>query len=241
MPLSFDLDLVNYSSTDAIQDCINDQTEWINLTEEWKRNPKNRKYEDELKLLLDKYKGLPLVEIIVNENNLPLIENIGIKPCERYPDKKCAFIKPFFCKDKYSSNKSDTEILDSSFFGVLDHTFYETRRRNNPFARKQSIHRTTRKSLFPSTKQNPELVILPLRSSASIPVLKNTTRSFSRKKEAEINNLIQTIRNLQLSLPDHGRIPSITRSRSKSRSRGVNNTSTTSPRITRSKSKTRNA
>ena len=235
MPLSFDLDLVNYSSTDAIQDCINDQTEWINLTEEWKNNPKNRKYEKELNLLLDKYQGLHLVEIIGNENNLPLIENIGIKPCERYPDKKCAFIKPFFCKDKYSSNKSETEILDSSFFGVLDHDFYETRRRNNPFARKQSrtSQRTTR------TK------VLPLLPSASIPILKNTTRSYSRKKEAEINNLIQTIRNLQLSLPDHGRIPSITisrsKSRSKSRSRGVNNTSTTSPRITRSKSRARNA
>ena len=185
---------------------------------------------------MDKYQGLPLENIILLDNDhTSIIKNIGIKPCERYPDKKCAFIKPFFCKDKYSSNKSETEILDSSFFGVLDHDFYETRRRNNPFARKQSrtSQRTTR------TK------VLPLLPSASIPILKNTTRSYSRKKEAEINNLIQTIRNLQLSLPDHGRIPSITisrsKSRSKSRSRGVNNTSTTSPRITRSKSRARNA
>ena len=199
MSLSFDLDLVNYSSTDAIQDCINDQTEWINLTEEWKRNPKNRKYEHELKLLLDKYKGLPLVKIIVNENDLHLIENIGIKQCERYPDKKCAFIKPFFCKDKYSSTKDEHEILDSSFFGVLDHTFYETRRRNNPFARRSDSpnkNRTVRKNELPSSKYVRELVLGVPTMNTNVVYL--PLEPYRKQDKNKINTLIRDMNKMGL-------------------------------------------
>ena len=231
MSLSMGLEFLDYSPTDVIRDCMNDETEWINLTKEWKNNPNYRKYEKELNILLEKYKGLPLEKIILDNNpNISLIENIGIKPCERYPTKKCAFIKPFYCKDKYSSNKTDNEILDSSFFGILDHRFYETRRINNPFARKQ----TTR-----TGQRNTRKLFLPVVSSSSVPILKNTTRAYSRKKAAEINDLIKNIRTLQLSLPDNGRNSQVTRSNS--RSRVINNTATSSPRKTRSKSRARNA
>jgi len=183
MSLTLDnIDDAIYPPEEKIRDCMIDATEWINLSKEWENDPYRKKYERELQLLLDKYKGIPFVEII-DENNQSLIENIGIKKCKMYPNKKCAFIKTFFCKDKYDSNKDEDELLDSSFLGVLDHRFYETRRRNNPFARKPRI-----------TQKN----VLPLLSSASVPILRNTTSRFSRKKEEEIKDLIQKIKTMML-------------------------------------------
>lgn len=199
------IDAAKYSTKEKIRDCMNDPTEWINMSKEWKRDPSRKNDEHELKLLLDKYKGLPLAEIIVNETNPHLIKNIGIKKCKMYPTKKCAFIKPFFCKDKYDSNKDEDELLDSSFFGILDHDFYETRRRNNPFARRNSSysHRITRK--------------VPFRSSSSVPMLRNTTRKSYRKKEQELDDLIQNIKTMMLESQSSTAIRNRSRSRARSR------------------------
>jgi hypothetical protein len=212
MPLSFDLDLVNYPKEEQIRDCMNDPIEWINVPgNNWEQNRKRTKYEQEIQKLLEPYQGLPLEQIIVDtEHPIPLIENIGIKRCERYPKKKCAFIKQRYCKDKYGSDKSETELLDGSFLGILYHDFYAKRRRMNPFARQ------TRKA---TVNPNRQLLI-------------NTRPGFSRKKEAEIQDLIQNIKTMMLESESESS-PYRTRTRTRTRSR----ITPLSPRQTRSRTR----
>ena len=120
----------------------------------------------------------------------------------------CLDFKPAFCEDMYSipPKKNETKSLEDSFVGVLNHQFNETRRRNNPFARRSSnINRNTQKSRLPSANRVRELVLgVPTMHSnvVLLPILEVKPLVTSQKKGENINDLIQNIRKLHLSNSD---------------------------------------
>ena len=195
MPLSLDLDNL-YPIKELKSDCQNDPTEWGEIGE----------HQEEFDKLMEPFKGLPSPYVVIDENenyvNVPYIENVGIKKCLRYPNKKCVYLKSKFCDDVYSRGKDEDEALDESFVGILDHKFYESRRKNNPFARKSpSRIRTTRKLLNPLTRSTELLVpistpVSTLKSTAA--TVKKLLPHISPKKSAELNKLVRDMSRMTL-------------------------------------------
>jgi hypothetical protein len=199
--------------------CQIDPTIWNNIKD----------YQKEFDLLTKPYIGLvsPYVAIDKNENhtNGQIINDFGIKSCHADPKEKCVYFKPSFCEDMYSipsKNKTEFKALQDSFVGILNHQYNETRRRNNPFARKhpnQTIG-NTRKTV---PIKNPSVFFFPLKESASLPI--NITRKSRIKPELKINNLVRSMGNI--SLNSHN-VRNTTRSR-------VRASQSLSPRTTRSR------